>query len=91
MSVTSDEHTIRIGGSTVTVAGTSGFIDPTWTLAVDGEQVDVHKGAGDFTLAGRVADGSSLEAVVHQALSGPNEVSIVCAYALVSRFTGFVA
>lgn len=91
MSLTSDEHSVEIGGSTVAVTGKTGLVHATWTLLVDGAEVDRAAAAGDFRLRGQLPDGSSVEALVHQSLIGPTEVAVVHAGDEVARFTGFVA
>ena len=90
MSLTKNEHTIEIDGHMVEVTGTTGPVHATWTLLIDGEAVDTAKAAGDFTLRGTLADGSPLEAAVHQSLVGPTEVVIRREGADLGRFTGFV-
>ena len=52
--------------------------------------VDTAKAAGDFTLRGTLADGSPVEAAVHQSLVGPTEVVIRREGTDLGRFTGFV-
>lgn len=90
MSLTSDEHTVQIGDTTVSVTATTGKVHATWTLLLDDRQADQSKAAGDFTLRGELADGSDVEAAVHQSLVGPTEVAIVHQGEEVERFKGFV-
>ena len=91
MRLTKDEHTIEIDGQSVSVRGQTGRVHATWSLLVDGEQADSARAAGDFTLRGILADGSPVEAAVHQSLVGPTEVVIKRAGEDVGRFRGFVA
>lgn len=76
MSLTRDIHTIEVAGQTVTVTGKTGPIHATWILLVDDVEQDRAAAAGDFTLRGALADGSPVEASVHQSLLGPTRVTI---------------
>lgn len=91
MSVSRDEHSVQIGSSTVTVKGTTGPVHATWALLIDGAEADSAKAAGDFLLRGRLGDGSTVDAAVHQSLLGPTEVIVLHGDDEVGRFTGFVA
>lgn len=74
--LTSDEHTVQTDRHTVSVTGKTGLIHATWTLSVDGQEVDGAKAAGDFPLRARLADGSAVQTSLHQSLIGPTEVAI---------------
>ena len=91
MGLARDEHSLQVDGSTVSVTGTTGLVHATWTLSVDGAEVDSAAAAGEFRLRGRLPDGSDVEAVVDQSLVGPTEVVIHHRGREVGRFTGFVA
>jgi hypothetical protein len=91
MGLTRDDHSVEIGDTTVAVRGHTGPVHATWELVVDGETVDSAKAAGDFTLRGRLPDGSSVEALVHQSLMGPTRVVVEHAGDEVATFSGFVA
>ena len=91
MALTSDDHTVQIGSSTVLVTGRSGLVHATWTLLVDGEELDSAQAAGDFTLTGELPDGSDVRAVVHQSLVGPTVVTVKHEGEEVASFDGFVA
>lgn len=91
MGITRDEHTIQLAGSTVTVTGTTGAIHATWTLVVDGQEVDSAAAAGDFRLRGSLADGSDVQAAIHQSLVGPTRVTIRHQDVEVLDERGFVA
>ena len=91
MALTSDEHCVSIGNSTVAVTGKSGPVDATWTLLVDDQVADSAKAAGDFTLRGALSDASGVEAAVHQSPMGPTRVVITHDGVDVAQFKGFVA
>lgn len=91
MSLTSDENTVEISGSKVSVTGKTGPIHATWTLHVDGREVDTAAAAGDFTLRGELPDGSAVQTAIHQSLAGATEVVILHEDTEVGRFRGFVA
>ncbi len=91
MNVTRDEHALEIEGQRVAVTGTTGPVHATWNLLIDGEEADTAKAAGDFTLRGKLSNGSPIEAAVHQSLVGPTEIVIRHEGEEVERFKGFVA
>jgi hypothetical protein len=91
MSFTSDEHSIRIGGQTVAVSGETGMIESTWTLAIDGREVDRAKASGSLVLESELDDGSAVQASVRQGAFGPTEVTIHHDGEEITRFKGFVA
>lgn len=91
MGIFSNDHSVRIGRTTVAVTGTTGLVHATWTLLLDGQEVDSATAAGNFTLRGRLGDGSPVRAEVFQSLVGPTEVAVVHDGDEVARFTGFVA
>jgi hypothetical protein len=74
MSAIKDSHEIEIDGHQVTVAGKTGPVHATWTLLVDGREVDRAKAAGDFNLRGEIPGGPAVEVAVHQSLVGPTEL-----------------
>ncbi len=77
MSLTRDEHTIRVGGARVTVLGTSGPISATWRLLVDGGEVARQElFNGEHVLEGSLPDGSLVAAHIHQSIIGPTRVSV---------------
>ena len=92
MSLTRDEHRVRIDGHDVSVSGTTGPIEATWTLSVDGQAADIAKAAaGDFVLEAELPDGSPVQALVHQGALGPTEVAVHHRGEEITRFKGFVA
>ena len=91
MGLLGDEHRVRIEDTDVVVTGKSGPVEATWTLAVDGEEVDRAKASGRFELRGRLPDGSGVAAQIHQDAFGPTKVVVLHDDAEVTRFTGFVA
>jgi hypothetical protein len=91
MGFTSDDHSIEIDGTTVTVTGRTGLVHATWSLLIDGKEVDTAEAAGDFKLVGRLPDGSEVRALVFQSLLGPTEVTVHHGEDEVATFTGFVA
>lgn len=91
MSVTSDEHTVEVGGSTVVVTGRTGVVHATWTLTIDGVEADQRTATGDVPLRGALPDGSEVVAEVHQSAVGPTEVVVLHAGTEVDRRRGFVA
>lgn len=91
MGITQDEYTVHVAGSTVAVTGTSGPVHATWTLVVDGREVDSAAAAGDFRLHGTLADGTAVEAAVNQSLLGPTRVVIRRQGTEVLEGRGFVA
>lgn len=91
MSVFSDDHSVQIGATTVSVTGTTGAVHATWTLLFDGKQVDSAQAAGTFTLNGTLPDGGPVTAEVFQSLLGPTQVAVRHGEQEVARFTGFVA
>jgi hypothetical protein len=91
MGITRDEHTVEIAGSTVAVTGTTGAVHATWTLVIDGENVETAAAAGDFHLRGTLADGTAVKAAIHQSLVGPTRVVITHQDVEVLDERGFVA
>jgi hypothetical protein len=91
MGFTNDEHTVRIKGSEVTVTGDTGLVEATWSLRVDGEEMERKKASGTFELHGRLPDGDPVVAHVQQGAFGPTEVAVLHDGAEVVRFKGFVA
>ncbi|GAT65924.1 hypothetical protein HS048_26465 [Planomonospora sp. ID91781] len=91
MSLTRDDHSVEIGGHTVSVTGGTGPVHATWVLLIDGREADRARAAGDFTLRGELPDGSAVRAAVHQSLVGPTEVVVHHGDEEVARFRGFVA
>ena len=92
MSLTRDEHRIRLGGSEVAVIGETGMVNATWTLDIDDQQVDRDTtGARNLTLLGVLDDGTSVEARVHQGALGPTVITILHDGAEVTTYRGFVA
>lgn len=91
MKITSDEHQVVISGSTVMVSGKTGPLQATWALIVDDHEVDSIKATGHFTLRGVLADGSEVEAAIHQSMVGPTTIAITHEGSEVVRFSGFVA
>jgi hypothetical protein len=89
--MTRDEYTVEVAGSTVAVTGTTGPVHATWTLLINGESVDSAAAAGDFHLRGTLADGTAVEAAVHQSLLGPTRVIITHQDTEVLNERGFVA
>jgi hypothetical protein len=75
MSLTKDEHSIDIDGHRVEVTGKTGPVHATWVLAIDGQEADSAKAAGDFVLRAELPDGPPVEVAVHQSLVGPTRVS----------------
>jgi hypothetical protein len=90
MGLLKDEHRVQVSGADVIVTGESGLVEATWTLEVDGEEVDRAKASGRFELRGRLPDGSGLAAQIHQDAFGPTKVIVLHDDAEVTRFTGFV-
>ena len=91
MKLTSDDHEVRIGDSTVVVTGRTGPVHATWTLTIDGAAADSAAAAGDFRLTAALPDGSAVIAEVHQSLLGPTAVVVLHSGDEVGRFKGFVA
>lgn len=91
MSAFSDDHSVQIGSTTVSVTGATGLVHATWALLLDGKEVDSAAAAGTFTLRGALPDGAPVTAEVFQSLLGPTEVAIRHGEQEVARFTGFVA
>jgi len=91
MDATRERHRLRIAGSDVVVVGRTGETEPTWTLLVDGMEVDAAKQSGKFTLRGTLPDGSEVEAEVQQGLLGPTGIVVRHAGEFVAEFEGFVA
>jgi hypothetical protein len=92
MDLTRDEHTVRVGESTITVTGTSGPISATWCLLVDGREVARQEMLnGDHVLAAALPDGSTVEAHVFQSIVGPTRVRVHHDGVEVMATTGFVA
>lgn len=89
--MTNDDHSVEVGGTIVSVRGKTGPVHATWTLLLDGQEVDRAKAAGDFTLTGTLPDGSTVNAAVRQSLMGPTKVTIGHRGDEVAEFTGFVA
>lgn len=91
MGFTKDNHEIEIDGHQVAVTGKTGPIHATWTLLVDGREVDQAKAAGDFNLRGELPDGPAVEAAVHQSLIGPTRVTFRRNGEEIATSTGYVA
>jgi len=91
MGMTQVEHTVDVAGSTVAVTGTSGAVHATWTLLVDGRELDSAAAAGDFQLRGTLPDETEVRAAIHQSLLGPTRVVITHQDVEVLDAAGFVA
>ena len=91
MSLTRDEHNIEIDGHQVVVTGKTGPVHATWVLAVDGQEVDSVKAAGDFVLRAELSSGPPVEVAVHQSLVGPTSVTFRRDGEEVHTAQGFVA
>lgn len=91
MGLTSDEHRVEIGETTVVVKAATGAVHATWTLEIDGHEADRAAAAGDFRLRGHLPDGSPVAAEVHQSLMGPTRVTISHDGVVVHTAKGFVA
>jgi hypothetical protein len=91
MSITKDEHEVVIDGSTVTVRGTTGLLEATWELEVDGQVADSRRATGLFTLRAELPDRSEVTAAVHQGVLGPTNVVVMHDGSDIARFRGFVA
>lgn len=90
MSLTSDEHTLRIDGSEVRIVGETRAVDPLWRLLVDDVEVDSREETGSFSLTGTLPSGEGVEAQVRQGSFGPTEVSLVHRGEIVTTWKGFV-
>ena len=90
MGVMNDDHRVTIAGTEVAVTGETGLIEATWKLLIAGEIADSAKVTGDHVLNGRLSDGSTVEAKIHQGAFGPTEVEVSHDGEHVVRFTGFV-
>lgn len=90
MSIASDEHSVKIGTSSVEVTARTGPVHATWKLLLDGDEADRASAAGDVTLRGSLPDGSPVVAHVHQSLFGPTEVVVEHDTTEVATFRGFV-
>ena len=71
MGVMNDDHRVTIAGTEVAVTGETGLIEATWKLLIAGEIADSAKVTGDHVLNGRLSDGSTVEAKIHQGAFGP--------------------
>lgn len=91
MSLISDDHSVEVGGATVSVRAKTGLVQATWSLLVDDTEVDSATASGDFKLRGTLPDGSPVEAQVFQSLIGPTEVAILHEGREIERARGFVA
>lgn len=91
MGLTSDDLEVRIQGHDVKVTGRTGAVHATWTLMIDGREVNHARAEGDFTLRGRLPDSTEVEALIHQSLLGPARVSIAHGGIEVAHSRGFVA
>jgi hypothetical protein len=92
MSLTRDDHSVRINGHAVSVTGTTGSIEAKWTLSVDGQEVASTKAAsGQFVLETELPDGSPVQAFVRQGAFGPTRVVVHHDGEEITRFKGFVA
>lgn len=91
MGLTSDEFTARIGDTEIAVTGTTGPVQATWRLLVDGVEADSAAAAGDFQLRGQLPDGTAVAVTVHQSLVGPTRVVISHQGIEVLNAKGFVA
>jgi len=91
MALTNDEHTVRIKGSEVTVRGETGLVEATWSLRVDGTEMERKKASGTFDLHGRLPDGDEVTAQVQQGAFGPTEVAVLHEGEEIVRFKGYVA
>ena len=86
-----DRHEVQIDGVDVIVTGQTGKVHATWTLLIDGNEVDSAKAAGDFVLRGDLPNGPEVKAEVHQGLMGPTRVVVLRGDKEIARFQGFVA
>ena len=75
----------------MSVTGRTGPDHATWTLLLDGQEVDSAEAAGDFTLRGSLPDGTAVTAAVHQSLVGPTRVVVNHEGEEVASSSGFVA
>ena len=90
MSLSTDDHSVRINDHVVSVTGRTGPIEATWTLLIDGQEADSAKASGKFVLSADLPDGSPVAASVRQGAFGPTEVTIDHDGQEVTRFKGFV-
>ena len=72
------------------MTATTGLSEPTWKLLVDGTEADSRRASGEFSLCGKLPDGSGVEARVQQGMFGPNEVAIAHDGEEIVRFRGFL-
>jgi hypothetical protein len=91
MDLLNDVHQAEIAGHEVVVRGKTGPIHATWQLLIDGEEVEQATATGEFTLSGRMPDGSVVDAVVLQRIMGPTKVVIRHDGEDVARSKGYVA
>jgi hypothetical protein len=90
MGLLADEHHVKIAGSDVAVAAKSGLSEPTFSLLVDGTEIDRRRGSGEFELHGQLPDGSTVEARINQRMFGSNDVAVVHDGEEIVRFSGFL-
>ena len=90
MSLSSDDHSVRINDHVVSVTGRTGPIEATWTLLIDGQEAASAKASGEFVLEAELPDGSPVSATVHQGAFGPTKVAIDHDGQEITRFKGFV-
>jgi hypothetical protein len=91
MSLTNDTFATQVGEVAITVVGTTGAVHATWTLQIDGQEVDQASAAGDFALRGDLPDGTEVRAEIHQSLMGPTRVVVMHGEEEIDTFQGFVA
>lgn len=91
MSLTHDRHRVVVAGTEVAIDGAMGPVQPTWTLSLDGVEVDRAKASGNFSLRGELRDGTKIRVWVEQSLLGPTEVRVQHDDTEVALFSGFVA
>lgn len=90
MSLTEDDHSIRIDGSIVRITGETRSVDPVWRLLVDDVEVDTRTETGTFSLTGSLPSGGAVEAQVTQGSFGPTTVTLLHDGEEVTRWKGFV-
>ena len=91
MKLFRDDHRVDVGGHSIDITATTGFVHARWSLSVDGVEVDTAAAAGDFTLRTTLPDGTSVTVQVHQSLLGPTRVTVVHDGEEVASMKGFVA
>ena len=76
MDLTRDTHAIIVNGRAVEVTGETGPVEATWTLCIDGKEVDrAEVASGDFTLRAPLDEGTEVLAEIHQSFVGPTRVT----------------